>query len=100
MDAHRDYLALVTAFYEDLWNKADDEALRRILAPEVQFKGSTECQVRCGPEAFRDYRNAIRSTLANYTCTTLMLEIMFLSTRRGLWLVNVRGLARKPVLIV
>ncbi|CAJ1455287.1 unnamed protein product [Effrenium voratum] len=82
MDAHRDYLALVTAFYEDLWNKADDEALRRILAPEVQFKGSTECQVRCGPEAFRDYRNAIRSTLANYTCTTLVLEIMFLSTRR------------------
>ncbi|CAJ1370154.1 unnamed protein product [Effrenium voratum] len=71
MDAHRDYLALVTAFYEDLWNKADDEALRRILAPEVQFKGSTECQVRCGPEAFRDYRNAIRSTLANYTCTIL-----------------------------
>lgn len=64
-------LALVTSFYEDVWNKADDIALTRLLADDFHFKGSTELAVRQGREAFRGYRDLILSRLANYRCRIL-----------------------------
>ena len=50
---------LVRQFYEDLWNRWDDEAVDDLLADDFTFRGSlgTETKGRAG---WRSYRDAIR----------------------------------------
>ncbi|HTN51519.1 MAG TPA: ester cyclase [Anaeromyxobacter sp.] len=59
--------ALVEAFYARIWNAGDEEAARRILAPDLEFRGSTG-PARTGVDGFLGYVRLIRGALAGYEC--------------------------------
>jgi predicted ester cyclase len=58
---------LVERFYHEVWNRADEETAREILAPDFRFRGSLGPE-KHGPEGFITYMRLIHAALANYTC--------------------------------
>lgn len=50
---------LVRQFYEDLWNRWDDEAVDDLLADDFTFRGSLGTETK-GRAEWRSYRDAIR----------------------------------------
>ncbi len=40
-DEHAVLQRLVETFYFDVWNRGDEEAARRILSSDLEFRGST-----------------------------------------------------------
>jgi predicted ester cyclase len=59
--------SLVEAFYYQVWNRGDEDAARRILAPNLEFRGSTGPST-IGMEGFLDYVRLVRGALADYQC--------------------------------
>lgn len=59
---------LVESFYADVWNQKDEAQARRILAPELEFRGSLD-DVRKGVDGFLDYARSIHAALEGFTCT-------------------------------
>lgn len=59
---------LVQSFYRDVWNKADEDAARRILDAGFRFRASLGPE-RVGPAGFCDYMRSIHRALGEYECT-------------------------------
>ena len=59
---------LVKQFYDTVWNEADEEAARRILAADFRFRGSLGPE-KFGPEGFIAYMRSVHRALGSYTCT-------------------------------
>ena len=62
--------ALVSDFYEQIWNAGHATAAERILSPGFVFRGSLGAEMR-GREAFLDYVRMVRTALADYNCEIL-----------------------------
>jgi predicted ester cyclase len=58
---------LVERFYDDVWNRADENVARLILDPDFEFHASLGPQTR-GPEGFIAYMRLIHAALADYSC--------------------------------
>jgi predicted ester cyclase len=69
---------LVTIFYDQLWNKADESVAQEILHAEFRFRGSLG-PVRNGPNAFIDYQHSVRAALADFRC--IVDELICTDTR-------------------
>jgi steroid delta-isomerase-like uncharacterized protein len=59
---------LVRRFYDVVWNAANEDVAREILAPKFRFRASLGPE-REGPEGFIQYMRAIHAALGSYTCT-------------------------------
>lgn len=62
---HTDVAQLVRRFYDDVWNRWDDAAVDRVLAPEFAFRGSLGDEA-VGPTGFRVYRDKVRAMFADF----------------------------------
>ena len=62
--------ALVTAFYQRIWNAGELDAVAELLADDVSFRGSLGSEMR-GCEAFKDYVRSVREPLGEYHCEIL-----------------------------
>jgi steroid delta-isomerase-like uncharacterized protein len=62
--------SLVTAFYDEIWNRGDLDASTRLLAEAFVFRGSLGAELR-GREAFAGYVQSVRGALADYHCEIL-----------------------------
>ena len=69
---------LVTVFYDDLWNKADESIAQEILHADFRFRGSLG-PVRNGPNGFIDYQRSVRAALADFRC--IVDELICTNTR-------------------
>ena len=58
---------LVERFYHEVWNRADEQIARLILAPDFRFRASLGPEKR-GPEGFIGYMRLIHAALADYRC--------------------------------
>jgi steroid delta-isomerase-like uncharacterized protein len=66
--ARHDTVRLVEEFYALVWNRGDEAAARRLLAPDLRFRGSTGVGL-AGLEPFLGYVRLVRGALAGYRCT-------------------------------
>jgi steroid delta-isomerase-like uncharacterized protein len=60
--------ALVTRFYDVVWNQADERAAQEILDPNFIFRASLGPELR-GPDGFIEYLRAVRAALEGFVCT-------------------------------
>lgn len=58
---------LVERFYHLVWNKADENEARRILASDFRFRGSLGPEL-CGPDGFIAYMRSVHGALGGFTC--------------------------------
>ncbi len=93
-DARAELRGLVESFYRDVWNRGDEDAARRILASDLQFRGSTG-PTTLGIDAFVDYVRLIRGALGDYRCVIedvvvepprLFARMLFRGTHTGTFL--------------
>jgi len=56
---------LVTRFYREVWDHADEDVARAILDPWLRFRGSLGPEKR-GVEGFIDYLRAVHAALENF----------------------------------
>lgn len=82
---------LVETFYFDVWNRGEEEAARRILSSNVEFRASTGPTKR-GVDQFLDYVRLIRGALSGYECVIedtvveppkLFAKMLFRGTHTG-----------------
>ncbi len=59
---------LVAAFYDSLWNKADETTAPLILDPELIFRGSLGYESH-GIAGFLEYVRSVHAALSDYRCT-------------------------------
>ncbi|MXW71708.1 MAG: ester cyclase [Acidobacteria bacterium] len=59
--------ALVEAFYLEVWNQADEDRAREILAESFRFRGSLGAE-RVGPDGFLAYMRDVHRALGDYRC--------------------------------
>jgi predicted ester cyclase len=66
---------LVHRFYDDLWNRWDDELVPAVLAPTFEFRGSLGTST-VGLDGWRGYRDAIRAGSSDFhnAVVTLVCE--------------------------
>ena len=58
---------LVERFYNEVWNQADENVAREILAPGFAFRGSLGTKHNT-VDGFIDYMRSVHKALANYRC--------------------------------
>ena len=58
---------LVERFYDEVWNRADENVAQLILDPDFEFHASLGPQTR-GQEGFIAYMRLIHAALADYSC--------------------------------
>ena len=58
---------LVEAFYTEVWNRADEDRAREILADSFRFRGSLGAE-RVGPDGFIAYMRDVQRALGDYRC--------------------------------
>jgi predicted ester cyclase len=90
----KDIRLLVEQFYNEVWNRSDEVAARRILNPSITFRGSIG-EVKNGVNGFIEYMRRIHTVFDNYHCQIddLVVEndraaarMMFTGVHRGsLW---------------
>jgi steroid delta-isomerase-like uncharacterized protein len=56
---------LVRRFYDDLWNRWDDDAVDQVLGEDFAFRGSLGTETN-GRAEWREYRDAIREGSADF----------------------------------
>ena len=56
---------LVQAFYIELWNRWDDDAVDTVLAPDFTFRGSLGNETR-GRAGWREYRDLVRAGSSDF----------------------------------
>jgi steroid delta-isomerase-like uncharacterized protein len=61
---------LVAAFYADVWNRGDLDAIPRLLREDFAFRGSLGAERR-GHAGFAEYVTTVRGALADYRCDIL-----------------------------
>lgn len=59
--------ALVERFYYEVWNQADENVAREILAEDFRFRGSLGPE-KLGQDGFIEYMRSIHTALKNYEC--------------------------------
>ena len=59
--------ALVEAFYLEVWNQADEDRAREILAESFRFRGSLGAE-RVGPDGFLANMRDVHRALGDYRC--------------------------------
>ncbi|MEI6641293.1 MAG: ester cyclase [Novosphingobium sp.] len=74
---------LIERFYHEVWNRADEDVAREILAVDFRFRGSLGPE-KHGVDGFIDYTRQVHAALAGYTCT--ILEIIEREERAAVWL--------------
>ena len=84
---------LVEAFYSRIWNEGDLAAASDLLAEGFSFRGSLGGEMR-GREAFKDYVQSVRATLADYHC-----EILDCVTERNKAFAKVRFAGRHVAIL-
>jgi steroid delta-isomerase-like uncharacterized protein len=57
--------ALIRRFYDDMWNRWDEDVARAILAPDVTFRGSIGLERR-GHDGFIEYMRIIRRAFPDF----------------------------------
>ena len=57
---------LVRRFYNDAWDRWDDEAVDQLLAEDFVFRGSLGDEER-GRDGFRAYRDKLRAAFPNFS---------------------------------
>jgi steroid delta-isomerase-like uncharacterized protein len=57
--------SLVQRFYNEVWNTWDEQAVREILSPEIDFRGSIGLQ-KHGHDGFIEYMKLIRSIFPDF----------------------------------
>jgi steroid delta-isomerase-like uncharacterized protein len=63
--SRKDHKALVSDFYERLWNRWDRVAVSEVLSPEIRFRGSLGIEKR-GHEGFIEYVDFIREAFPDF----------------------------------
>ncbi len=58
---------LVKAFYFEVWNRANEDRAREVLAASFHFRGSLGAE-RIGPDRFIAYLRDVHGALGNYHC--------------------------------
>ena len=58
---------LVERFYYEVWNQADENVAREILAKDFRFRGSLGPE-KVGQDGFIDYMRSIHTALNDYEC--------------------------------
>lgn len=58
---------LVERFYHEVWNKADEQVAKEILAEDFRFRGSLGPE-KSGQDGFIEYMLSIHKALADYQC--------------------------------
>jgi len=58
---------LVDRFYDDVWNRADEDVARDILAEDFRFRGSLGPE-KVGPDGFIAYMRSVHRALGDYVC--------------------------------
>lgn len=90
-DAQAELRGLVESFYFDVWNRGDEDAARRILSSDLEFRGSTGPTKR-GIDPFVGYVRLIRGALSGYECVIedtvveppkLFAKMLFRGTHTG-----------------
>lgn len=57
--------ALVRAWFEEVWNRGDESAIARLMAPDaLVYDLPVHGQVMHGPAEFKPYYHALRNTLS------------------------------------
>ncbi|HEX6420461.1 MAG TPA: ester cyclase [Acidimicrobiales bacterium] len=56
---------LVRRFYDEAWNRWDDDAARQVLADGFRFRGSLGDETR-GLDAWRGYRDRVRAAVPDF----------------------------------
>jgi steroid delta-isomerase-like uncharacterized protein len=64
-DAPGETEGLVRRFYDQLWNRWDDDAVDEVLAADFAFRGSLGDVTR-GRDQWRGYRDTIRSAIPDF----------------------------------
>ena len=57
--------AIISRYYEDLWNRWNLEAANDLISPEMEFRGSLGITVR-GIEGFQGYVSTVRSAFPDF----------------------------------
>jgi steroid delta-isomerase-like uncharacterized protein len=57
--------SLIERFYDDAWNRWDDDAVDAVLAEEFVFRGSLGDEAR-GRDGFRAYRAKVRAAFPDF----------------------------------
>jgi predicted ester cyclase len=65
MSSRAPIAALVRRFYNDVWDRWDDEAVDQLLAEDFIFRGSLGDEER-GRDGFRAYRDKLRAVFPNF----------------------------------
>ena len=60
---------VVERFYDDAWNRGDEETARDILHHAFRFRGSLGTEAN-DIEGFLAYLRMVRTALPGFTCTT------------------------------
>ena len=81
---------LVRRFYDEVWNREDEEVARAILHEDFRFRASLGPELR-GPDGFIDYMRAIHRALGGYTCT---IDDLVATADRAAARVTFRGIHR------
>ena len=63
--ALEDHKALVSEFYERLWNRWDTAAVSEVLSPNIRFRGSLGIEKR-GHEGFIEYVEFIQAAFPDF----------------------------------
>ncbi len=59
--------ALVQRFYDEVWNRADENVAREILAEDFRFRGSLGPE-KVGQDGFIAYMRSVHRALGSYRC--------------------------------
>lgn len=57
---------MVEDFYYRMWNRWDEDAMRRLLAPDIDFRGSIGLQVS-GHDGFAGYMRTVRAAFPDFS---------------------------------
>jgi len=83
---------LVERFYHEVWNRADEDVAREILAADFRFRGSLGPEKR-GPAGFIEYMRSVHAALGEYVC---IIEDLVATEDRAAARMMFRGIHRGP----
>jgi len=81
---------LIERFYREIWDHADEEVAREILAASLRFRGSLGPEKR-GPEGFIEYLRAVHAALENFES---IVEDLLVDGNRAAVRLTFRGIHR------
>jgi len=66
--------SLIRRFYDDLWNRWDDEAVEKVVAEDFAFRGSLGTET-VGRDGWRSYRDAVRAASPDFHNQVLTIVV-------------------------